>query len=93
MLRPITEKVHSGNGPVSLVLGEGTGGRVPPLTAKTLGKRGEKSGKKRKNWEEKAKYQGGSSTLPLLTDRAGYATAWMPSVKMAIWSLNSGQLR
>ena len=50
---------------------------MPPLTAKTLPKIGkrvgkirkkeEKSGRKGKNWE-------GSFTLPLLTDRAGYAT-------------------
>ena len=34
-----------------------------------------KIGKKRKNREEKAKNWEGSFTLPLLTDRAGYATA------------------
>ena len=55
----------------------GQGGRVPPLTAKNLPKNQEKEGenqekegkigKKRKNHE-------GSFTLPLLTDRAGYAT-------------------
>ena len=56
----------------------GKGGRVPPLTAKKLlkirenqeksGKTHEKSGRKGKNREI-------SFTLPLLTDRAGYATA------------------
>ena len=53
------------------------GGRVPPLIAKNLPKirkkegenqeKREKISKKRTNWE-------GSFTLPLLTDRAGYAT-------------------
>ena len=37
-------------------------------------KRGKKSGKKRKNWEEKAKIGKVLSLCPLLTDRAGYAT-------------------
>ena len=62
----------------------GKGGRVPPLTAKICQKSGKnqenrkkirqnrekrgKIGKKRQNWEV-------SFTLPLLTDRAGYATA------------------
>ena len=47
---------------------------MPPLTAKNLPKIGgkeEKSGRKGKNWE-------GSFTLPLLTDRAGYATDCKP---------------
>ena len=55
--------------------GDARGGRVPPLTAKKIAKnRGkirnkeEKSGRKGKNRE-------GFFTLPLLTDRAGYATA------------------
>ena len=56
--------------------GGGIGGRVPPLTTKNFGigekreqirKKEEKSGRKGKNRE-------GSFTLPLLTDRAGYAT-------------------
>ena len=48
---------------------------MPPLTAKNLPKirengrkKEDKSGRKGKNWEV-------SFTLPLLTDRAGYATA------------------
>ena len=51
----------------------GKGGRVPPLTAKKMpkiGKKEEKSGRKVKNLEV-------SFTLPLLTDRAGYATVGM----------------
>ena len=55
----------------------GEGGIVPPLTAKICqksGKRWEKSGKKRKKWGRKGKYREVSFTLPLLTDRAGYAT-------------------
>ena len=57
---------------------------MPPLTAKNLpkigknqeksGKNQEKSGKKRKNREETAKNREISFALPLLTDRAGYAT-------------------
>ena len=68
----------------------GKGGRVPPLTVKKLPKirkNKEKSGKTRKNQEERAKIrkkeeksgrkgknQEVSFTLPLLTHRAGYAT-------------------
>ena len=61
---------------------------MPPLTAKNLPKIGKKRGKIRKNREErgkigekeeksgrKGKNREGSFTLPLLTDRAGYATA------------------
>ena len=55
-------------------------GRVPPwqrkISKKNREKR-EKIGKKREkrtNQEEKAKNREGSSILPLLTDRAGYAT-------------------
>ena len=51
---------------------------MPPLTAENLpkiGKKREKSGKKRKNREENANmHREGSFTLPLLKDRAGYAT-------------------
>ena len=61
----------------------GQGGRVPPLTAKNLlkksGKRREKIRKNRGKKEEserKGKNQEGSFTLPLLTDRAGYATSY-----------------
>ena len=47
---------------------QGGGGRVPPLTAKKWPKIGKKSGRRKgKNLEI-------SFTLPLLTDRAGYAT-------------------
>ena len=51
---------------------------MPPLTAKNFPKIGKKSGKIGKK-EEKLGRTGknleGSVTLPLLTDRAGYATA------------------
>ena len=63
------------------------GGRVPPLTAKNLPKIGKKRGKSRKIGEKTGKIgkkrgksgRKGKSwevafTLPLLTDRAGYAT-------------------
>ena len=71
---------------VDLGLGCGTrvavaqGGRVPPLTAKNLPKIGKKRGKIKKNRgkKEKSGRKGKnleeSVTLPLLTDRAGYAT-------------------
>ena len=63
---------------------------MPPLTAKICQKSGEsgkksgKIGKKAgKNGEKKEEKSGGkgkkrkvSFTLPLLTDRAGYATVW-----------------
>ena len=59
-------------------------GQIAPLTTTKCPKNGRKSGekgeigkkrgKKRKNREEKAKI-GKGLTLPLLTDRAGYATA------------------
>ena len=58
----------------------GHGGRVPPLTAKNLpkiGKKRKKSGKKGKKSGRKGKNPEGSFTLPLLTDRAGYTTAWL----------------
>ena len=51
---------------------------MPPLTARNLPKIGEKEGKNRKKEEEsgrKGKNRDGSFTLPLLTDRAGYATS------------------
>ena len=53
---------------------------MPPLTAKNLpqiGKREKKSGKIGKKEEKSGRTgqnQEGSFTLPLLTDRAGYAT-------------------
>ena len=52
---------------------------MPPLAAKNLPKIGKKRGKirkKRKNREEKAKIGKVLSLLPLLTDRAGYATSY-----------------
>ena len=61
----------------------GKGGRVPTLTVKNLpkiGKRGEKSGKigkKEENPGRKGKNRESYFTLPLLTDRAGYATAYV----------------
>ena len=61
----------------------GQGGRVPPLTARnlpTIGKKREKirknRGKKEKESERKGKNWDGSFTLPLLIDRAGYATSY-----------------
>ena len=45
---------------------------MPPLTAKNLPKIWERSGKKRNN--QKGANQEDSFTLPVLTDRAGYAT-------------------
>ena len=58
----------------------GKGGRVPPLTAKKWPKTGkkrenqEKSGKNQEKSGRKDKNREVSLTLPLLTDRAGYAT-------------------
>ena len=52
----------------------GKGGRVPSLTAKKLPKRGKKLGKWGKKSGRKGKNREGSFTLPLLTDRAGFAT-------------------
>ena len=55
----------------------GQGGQSAPLTAKKLPKiekKGEKDGKKREKIGKKRKNREGSFTLPLLTDRAGYAT-------------------
>ena len=57
--------------------GGGHEGRVSPLTAKKnpkIGKKRGKIGKKRKNRGRKVKNWESSFTLPLLTDRAGYAT-------------------
>ena len=57
----------------------GKGGRVPPLTAKNLPKIGKKRGKignKEEKSGRKGKNREGSFTLPLLTDRAGYATGY-----------------
>ena len=57
-------------------------GRVPPLTVKKLPKIGKKRKKSGKIWEKRGeigkKMQKSGRfffTLPLLTDRAGYATA------------------
>ena len=55
----------------------GQGGQSTPLTAKKLPKIGKKREKIRKKEEKsgrKGKNREGSLTLPLLTDRAGYAT-------------------
>ena len=56
---------------------------MPPLTAKYLLKNREKEGKKsgkiggkKEESGRKGKNQEGSFTLPLLTDRAGYATSY-----------------
>ena len=57
--------------------GKWGGGRVPPLTAKICqksGKNQEKSGKNQEKSGRKGQNRGVSFTLPLLTDRAGYAT-------------------
>ena len=57
--------------------GGGQGGSLPPLTAKNLLKIRKKSGKigeKEEKSGRKGRNQEGSFTLPLLTDRAGYAT-------------------
>ena len=61
--------------------GSREGGRVPPLTAKKIaknwekeGKNQEKSGKQVEKLGRKGKNREGSFTLPLLTDKAGYAT-------------------
>ena len=65
---------------ISGVTTGGQGGQSAPLTAKHLrkiGKRGEKIRKKREKEGEKSgkksKNREGSFTLPLLTDRTGYA--------------------
>ena len=58
------------------------GGRVPPLTAKKIAKNREKEGEIRKKWGKKRRNREGRAkirkvfffNLPLLTDRAGYAT-------------------
>ena len=61
----------------------GKGGRVPPLTMKICPKSGKKREKIRKKREKedksgrKGKNREVSFTLPLLTDRAGYATVFM----------------
>ena len=58
----------------------GQGDRVPSLTAKNLPKIGGKKGKNQKKVGKIGKKRNnreGSFTLPLLTDRAGYATAGM----------------
>ena len=55
----------------------GKGGRVPLLTAKHLpkiGKNQERIGKKEEKSGRKGKNREDSVTLPLLTERAGYAT-------------------
>ena len=60
--------------PSGVATGEGgTGGRVPPLTVKSLPKRGGKSEKSGKIGKKKAKV-GKVFPFAPLTDRAGYAT-------------------
>ena len=55
---------------------------MPPLTAKNLPKIGKKREEIRKEWEKrgkigkKTKNREGLFTLPLLTDRAGYASEY-----------------
>ena len=74
--------------------------KCPPRERKIcqkLGKRGKNKERERKNWgkEEKSVRKGknreGSFTLPLLTDKAGYATEFTPSVEKCLkrWSMNS----
>ena len=76
----------------------GKGGRVPPWQRKNCqksGKRGKKSGKKRGKIRKKSRKRGkirkkgknreGSFTLPLLTNRTGYATAWLLCNLPASW--------
>ena len=78
--RPTAKSIFIANSSGVATVGE-RGGREPPLTAKNLPKirkKREKSGKKRKNREEKAKIGKVFFTLPLLTDRAGYATGQLP---------------
>ena len=48
---------------------------MPPLSVKNLPKNQEKEGKNQEKEGRKGKNLEGSFTLPLLTDRAGYATA------------------
>ena len=67
---------------------DGKGGRVPPLTVKKLPKIGKNQENIRKNQEKSRKKEEKSGskgknlevffTLPLLTDRAGYTTAFIP---------------
>ena len=62
---------------------------MPPPTAKKLPKIGKKRekiwkiGKKEEKSERKGKYREGSFTLPLLTDRASYATILI-AIKLTI---------
>ena len=68
----------------------GKGSRVPPLTAKNLPEIGKKRGKSEKREEKsgrKDKNREGSFTFPLLTDRAGYATVWVPFLSNDILKL------
>ena len=50
-------------------------GRGPPFESEKFAKNQEKEGENREKAGKKRKNQVGSFTLPLLTDRAGYATA------------------
>ena len=79
----------------------GKGGRVPPWQRKNCPKSGKirknrekfrkNRGKKRKNRDEKAKIGDVSFTLPLLTDRAGYAISLIS--RTAVECLYLAQLR
>ena len=64
--------------------GVARGGRVPPLTVKKLPKMGGKIRKKEEKSGRKDKNRDGSFTLPLLTDRAGYATGGSPIAKLKL---------
>ena len=69
---------------------------MPPLTVKKLPKIGKKSGKiggKEEKSGRKDKNREGSFTLPLLTDRAGYATDFKDNPQLTvhnIWYITQG---
>ena len=60
------------------------GGRVPSLTAKNLPKIGKRKSGKSGKIGKKKKNRKDSFTLPLLTDRAGYATDGISPVRDAL---------
>ena len=71
--------INSGIATVAEPLGGQRGQSATPDSKKIAKIRGKKSGKIRKKEEEsgrKVKNREGSVTLPLLTDRAGYATSY-----------------
>ena len=55
---------------------------MPLLTAKNL----PKSGENQEKLERKGKNRESSFTLPLLTDRAGYATEFKVTVHYGLWA-------